>query len=63
MALRDWNQILSQIGVAEKEAKEYVTIFDTNKITPPIASQLSNELLKDLGIEIMGHRQAILKLV
>ena len=40
---------------------KYVTILDTNKITPPLASQLSNELLKDLGIEILSHRLAILK--
>ena len=61
MALRDWNQILSKVGIADEEAKEYIKIFDTNKITPHLASQLTNELLKDLGIKILGHRLAILQ--
>jgi hypothetical protein len=39
---------------------EYVEVFEQNKITPELLSSLSDEDLRRVGIELLGHRKKIL---
>ena len=55
MAIKDW---LTSAGF-----EEYVPAFIENRIDVELLPELSNDDLKDLGVERLGDRKRILKLI
>ena len=53
--IRAW---LDDLGLAD-----YAETFETNAITIDLASDLSDQDLKDLGVTVMGHRKALLRAI
>ena len=49
------NAFLIKIGLAE-----YIPLFEKNGITEDTLTDLTNDDLKDIGVEILGHRKKIL---
>ena len=55
----DWNKFLTEAGVPTAEAAKYANTFVENRIVYP--SDLTRDILKELGITIIGDAIAILK--
>ena len=55
----DWNKFLTEAGIPKEEAKTYAKTLADNRISYP--SDLTRDILKELGITIIGDALAILK--
>ena len=58
----DWETTLIRVGIEKKSAKDYAKLLDDNGINNDNIDMLNRELLKEIGITIMGHQISILKL-
>ena len=54
-----WENFIKASGVPDKEAGEYATTFVANRVTEP--SDLTREILRDLGVTVIGDMMAIIK--
>ena len=67
MALRlrsepEWMQYLNNnVGLREDQSKAYSKIFNDNHFTEETLSELSKDILQELGITILGDVLTILK--
>ena len=55
----DWKQFIKEAGIPVEEAKEYAKTFHDNRIQKP--EDLSRDILKELGIIVIGEAIAIIK--
>lgn len=55
MGIASW---LKDVGLSQ-----YTDSFERNEITPDLIGELDHEALKDLGVDILGHRLMILRVV
>jgi len=56
-----WSAFLAEAGIPTDDFDEYAAIFVKNRLTEKSASQLTNTLLNELGITILGDVLAILR--
>ena len=54
-----WENFIKASGIPDKEAGEYATTFVANRVTEP--SDLTREILRDLGVTVIGDMMAIIK--
>ena len=55
MAYKDLTEFLTALGL-----EQYVSQFEANDITLDVLPELASSDLKDLAVEALGHRKAIL---
>lgn len=67
MALRlrneqEWTEYLkTTVGLGEDKSTQYAKLFTDNQFTEEILSELSREILRELGITVLGDVLTILK--
>ncbi len=54
--MSDIRQWLEELGL-----DQYAETFDDNEISAALLGELNNDILKDIGVAIAGHRMQILK--
>lgn len=53
MTIREW--------LASLQLEQYADSFERNEVTPDILTELDHEILKELGVDVIGHRLKLLK--
>ena len=62
MALeRSWQEWLENAGLAENEAKIYAISFADNRVDPSFAPDLTKDLLKEMGVTVIGDIMNIMR--
>lgn len=51
------------LGIEEIDASSYAKTFAAQKISKKILYRLTEEKLRSLGLEVMGHRELVLDFI
>ncbi|KAJ7380697.1 hypothetical protein OS493_007065 [Desmophyllum pertusum] len=61
IVIMDWEAFFKECGIKDDHAEQYAKLFDENRIQESHIPELNKELLKDLGISVIGDVISILK--
>ena len=59
---REWEAILIQAGIQPQSAQVFANAFEANKFSRDTLSMLDRDMLRELGVNVLGEALAIIKL-